>query len=770
MKKILFCLSIVFIQLLTSIDILAVTHKVIDLTAAGTLATELTSEELASVTHLTITGNIDARDFKTMRDEMPLLDSIDLSMTDVLAYTGSEGTVSGDKEYLANYLPANAFQNKTTLLDVILPNSITYIRRWSFGNVGVVHLSIPDNVTAIDIMAIANCTALQSLHIGASLEQIGSTSLYNLTQLQEITVDASNLTYSVENNVLFSYNKEILYYYPSGLTEILYTIPGTVTTIYNNAFNYSILEEIIVPSSVTQIQSSALSNMSLKYINIPSGLTDISILSFRSCNSMLAFDVDEDNPVYCDVDGVLYNKDKTKIIRYPFGKEEDTIHIAESVKYIEAYCFYQFRRFSDLHIILNDSIETIGSEAFSSATIDKITLPYTIRSLAYRAFYSCYLDTLVCYNPVPPTLGYQVSTFYAYTYARVIVPKGSLDAYQSNANWGNFQNIEEMAGYTANFNIYDDSNPLENASINFNDSVYYTNAEGNLQISDLEPGTYNYTIAKDGYYSQTNSILLTSKDITENINLELISCSVHFNVNDSINPIEDASVNFNDSVYYTNADGDVLISDVLPGTYSYTVSAEGYHTATDTLLVKDIDVSDTISLIALSDDASLSAILINDENMNGFDPAQFTYTLELPYGTTDIPNVSAVTSYESAELSIDQASELPGSANIRVIAENGIDEQNYVINFTIATGINSIEYSNLKYYPNPVKDVFTIEMENTQIISIYVFDSTGKKIKTIQNKDTSQVSFDLGFLNQGIYFISIQSAESKFHTIKILKD
>jgi len=69
MKKLIFLFSLLYLAL----DTYAQLSKTIDLANAGTLSTALTPTELQNVTNLTITGTIDARDFKTMRDSMPLL-------------------------------------------------------------------------------------------------------------------------------------------------------------------------------------------------------------------------------------------------------------------------------------------------------------------------------------------------------------------------------------------------------------------------------------------------------------------------------------------------------------------------------------------------------------------------------------------------------------------------------------------------------------------------------------------------------------------------
>lgn len=55
----------------------------------------------------------------------------------------------------------------------------------------------------------------------------------------------------------------------------------------------------------------------LQYIHIGPTVKYIESQAFVYCKSLRAFDVDENNPNYCSVDGVLYNKDMTEIIAYP---------------------------------------------------------------------------------------------------------------------------------------------------------------------------------------------------------------------------------------------------------------------------------------------------------------------------------------------------------------------------------------------------------------------------------------------------------------------
>jgi hypothetical protein len=92
-------------------------------------------DDVSSVTHLTLTGTINAIDVKFMRDSMPYLTEVDLSGVNIAAFEGEGGTYpwSGTPSYPANEMPQYSFfdgsKGKTSLAVVKLPYTLT-----SFGN------------------------------------------------------------------------------------------------------------------------------------------------------------------------------------------------------------------------------------------------------------------------------------------------------------------------------------------------------------------------------------------------------------------------------------------------------------------------------------------------------------------------------------------------------------------------------------------------------------------------------------------------------------
>lgn len=76
----------------------------------GTLISMMTLEEANEITHLTLTGKINAIDFKHLRNEFKKLEVLDISNTDIKAYAGKEGPYPEKwYVYLPNFIPAYAF-------------------------------------------------------------------------------------------------------------------------------------------------------------------------------------------------------------------------------------------------------------------------------------------------------------------------------------------------------------------------------------------------------------------------------------------------------------------------------------------------------------------------------------------------------------------------------------------------------------------------------------------------------------------------------------
>ena len=147
-------------------------------------------------------------------------------------------------------------------------------------------------------------------------------------------------------------------------TDINVLIPNTyqnkaVTSIGSSAFeNCNTLIRITIPDSVTSIGYFAFDGCSsLTSITIPDGVTSIGGYAFEGCHSLTSIIVDNDNKYFTSIDGDLYNKDKTKLIRYAIGKTDASFIIPDSVTSIGDYAINSERDFRKTQQKISNNIE-----------------------------------------------------------------------------------------------------------------------------------------------------------------------------------------------------------------------------------------------------------------------------------------------------------------------------------------------------------------------------------------------------------------------------
>ena len=101
-----------------------------------------------------------------------------------------------------------------------------------------------------------------------------------------------------------------------------------------------------------------------------------------------------------------------------------------------------------------------------------------------------------------------------------------------------------------------------------------------------------------------------------------------------------------------------------------------------------------------------------------------------------------------------------------------IDNSRFIMSIegedTVLGNVEVINSSKVVIYPNPVKDSFSLKLDNsTKVTQIELFDLTGKSIKTFGNKTTD---LSISHLLKGIYVLKIQTLGGKSFTKKLIKN
>lgn len=230
--------------------------------------------------------------------------------------------------------------------------------------------------------------------------------------LAAITVSASNPAFTAKDNILYSKDMHTVYFCPRVKNLDSYTIPSTITTIFEAAFSGIGIKTLKLPSGVKQIGESAFKGCdALESVTIPEGVTSIGSFAFCGCEQLTkvsisstvteigsnafwtdpmlsAIQVAENNSNYSSLDGVLMDKAQSSLICYPAGKTDTYYTIPDSVSRIENDAFYRnpYLAFPTIP----DSVTYIGEYAFSRCdSLSAVTLPKHLDKLKHDAFGNC---------------------------------------------------------------------------------------------------------------------------------------------------------------------------------------------------------------------------------------------------------------------------------------------------------------------------------------------------------------------------------------------
>ncbi|MCL2054533.1 MAG: leucine-rich repeat protein [Oscillospiraceae bacterium] len=143
-----------------------------------------------------------------------------------------------------------------------------------------------------------------------------------------------------------------------------------------SSVEFSDITTIIIGNSVTHIGDDAFRSTGITTITIPESVIYVTAPAFSNCTNLTAITVAPANSNFSDIDGVLFNKDATELIKYPNGNARTSYTIPNSVTSIpqEAFAFIT----APLSITFNSQTPpTFGGNVFFQNTGEiTIVVPY----------------------------------------------------------------------------------------------------------------------------------------------------------------------------------------------------------------------------------------------------------------------------------------------------------------------------------------------------------------------------------------------------------
>ena len=280
------------------------------------------------------------------------------------------------------------------------------------GNLLISSVLIEEGVTRLSSDAFFNCTNLEKIDLPVSLLSVYSSSFSGCEKLKNIylpegvqnvylssetclsletfTVDEKNAFYSAYEGVLYNKDKTQILSYPAAKDSRFFKIMEGVTTVGAYCFiNNSFIEMVELAESLTTLSSRIFDGCDkIENIFILENVTTIEADAFINCESLNAIDVDSENQYFTSDDGVLYNKNKTIILKYPQGKTFSSYNIADTVTFIGEYSFDGCKNLES--VIIPVGVASIGDRAFYHCTnLEEVYLPETVTKIGILAFSSC---------------------------------------------------------------------------------------------------------------------------------------------------------------------------------------------------------------------------------------------------------------------------------------------------------------------------------------------------------------------------------------------
>lgn len=256
-------------------------------------------------------------------------------------------------------------------------------------------------VSSIDLYSSGLDNYIKTVIIPSSITFIGTLSLIENRYNTEFIVAEDNPAFTSVDGVLFNKDCTEIIRFPPRKDTTSYEIPYGVENISGRAFYENPkLCSVIIPNTVTVIGDEAFYNAKqLSSIYIPQSVVEIGRYAFVN-NSLSEINVDKNNFNYASIDGVLYNKDFSILMRCPSNTQRESFTIPSGVVKIDSCAFDGGKNLTQVY--MPDSLTEIEYAAFQDcAKLKEIMFPDGLRCINAYAFDGCsQLSTVTMTNSI----------------------------------------------------------------------------------------------------------------------------------------------------------------------------------------------------------------------------------------------------------------------------------------------------------------------------------------------------------------------------------
>lgn len=350
----------------------------------------------------------------------------------------SEGAFSGYMELGTVVFPdtlerigKEAFRGCEKLRELNFPKGLKILEDSCFAQCFQLReINLPDSLEVIADFAFKDCISLRSVTLRKNCREISPTAFQECPSLERFFVTDDNEDFTSDDGILYNKDMTMLLRCPESrntpvrlradmdflpdafdrcmwLPAIYADDDHSMYCSYGNGvlYNKEGTQLVLVPQgrkeplhlseSVTDISERALDQSFVPVMQVKGDVIDF---AWIDCCSLPRFEVSDYNPAFCDVDGILYDKEQTVLIAC-YGAFKGVLELPDTVTMID--CGAVSGCGSVTGVILPDTLFLIDNAAFACCTaLKEIDIPSGVTAIGDEAFLSCFsLETVRISNP-----------------------------------------------------------------------------------------------------------------------------------------------------------------------------------------------------------------------------------------------------------------------------------------------------------------------------------------------------------------------------------
>ena len=415
-------------------------YFVVNVETPGTLGAtiEAMQKNPAKIRNLKVTGTVNADDFYFMRDNMDILEAVNMKECDVVpesfmvssnlndidtaVYGQPSRVYSSDHaewDVVMKMIPNEAFRGKRTLKRFVFPEDIEAIGYTAFQNTYLSgSLVLPDSIVDLGNSSFSN-TRISSIAFPSSLKRISGGAFESCSSLsEELHFPYGLLSIGVQ-----------AFYQCSGLRGHL-ILPDGLKELFIWAFADcgSFDGDLIIPPAIKKIDTHTFSSTHFSGQLFLSNVQELGEFAFYDCGFSGELVIPEgviSIPWYCF-----------------YGCGFNSVSFPSTLLDISAVAFQSNSNITQ-PLVFPEGLISIGDGAFNRAHhVPQIILPSTLQSIGVTAFEYCYdVCSIICNATEPPAILSNAFGGVAKDNFTVEVPAQSVTRYQTEPGWSDFKRI-----------------------------------------------------------------------------------------------------------------------------------------------------------------------------------------------------------------------------------------------------------------------------------------------------------------------------------------